>query len=440
MLSEILRKENYQTAGFVSLAVLRRAFGLSRGFQKFDDDFVLHHRPYRVASEMNAVAIPWIKEHRNQPFFAWIHYSDPHEPYITVNAQPDTELRINGSPVARICLAKQEDNTVKFIAMPGETKIDFYGLTGRANIRIYMDRLIWSPAGNGIKVGFGKEWTQYAHGAGGSGRSFDQGHGSLTVKNSNRQPVSMTLTFEGRLYPSIKKIQENYEAEVQYVDRHVGMLWNKLQELGLLDNTIVVLTADHGESLGEHSRVGHLFPLWSQIIDVPLIIYYPRLGFKGKKVEQIVDHLDIAPTILDLLRRRVPASMEGESLKRYMSWSPVDLLLAKRKHRPRALAYTFAPQGRANMYSVIEGPMKLIQQRAGGQWKWQSYNLQHDPGEAKDLFAQDPSRWNHPPASLMRSILVSYSHEAETAFSKRLGHALSEEDKEMLRSLGYVSP
>jgi membrane-anchored protein YejM (alkaline phosphatase superfamily) len=80
LLSEILRKENYQTAGFVSLAVLRRAFGLARGFQKFDDDFASHHRAYRVASEMNAAAIPWIKEHRKQPFFAWIHYSDPHEP------------------------------------------------------------------------------------------------------------------------------------------------------------------------------------------------------------------------------------------------------------------------------------------------------------------------------------------------------------------------
>jgi sulfatase-like protein len=329
---------------------------------------------------------------------------------------------------------------VKFVAAPGETKIDFYGLTPRANLRIYMDRLFWTPADDSIKVQFGKEWTRYAHGAGGSGRSFNEGHGGITVRNSGRKPLSMTIGFEGRLYPSVKKIQENYVAEVQYVDRHVGILWNKLREFGLLENTIVVLTADHGESLGEHSRIGHLFPLWGQIIDVPLIIYYPRLGFKGKKVEQIVDHLDIAPTILDLLRRKVPPSMEGESLKRYVSWAPLDMLLAKREHRPRALAYTFAPQGRANMYSVIEGPMKLIQQRTGADWKWQSYDVQHDPGESKDLFAQDPSRWNRPPGSAMRSLLNSYSHEAETAFSKRSDHVLSDEEKEMLRSLGYVSP
>ena len=218
------------------------------------------------------------------------------------------------------------------------------------------------------------------------------------------------------------------------------MLWDKLGDLGIRDRTIVVLTADHGESLGEHHRIGHLFPLWGQMMEVPLIVYYPGLGWKGRRVNRMVDHLDVAPTILDLLHKKIPAVMEGRSLKQFISWSPVDWLMAKDINRTRTFMYTFAPQGKANTYAVREGSLKLIERHAAGQWNWEEYDLQSDPLETKNLAISDPQKFNSAEAASLRKLLQAYSSEAEAAYGRRLNPALKEEDKNMLRSLGYVSP
>jgi len=438
-ISEVLAKEKYQTAAFVSLGVLKRVFGLNRGFDTYDDDFAKYHRYYRFASEMNEAAIPWITAHSRKQFFAWIHYSDPHEPYVPADSSPDTELKVNGKTLVRVCLAKQEVNQAQFEARPGETILEFRSLTN-AHPRTFFDRIELSPPDQGLQMKFGKLWGNYRPAIGEIGRSFKNPHARIVVSNPQNISVSASLTFVGRDNPSLSTIRENYTAEVRYVDRHIGILWDKLGELGIRDHTIVVLTADHGESLGEHHRIGHLFPLWSQIMEVPLIVYYPGLGWKGRRVNRMVDHLDIAPTILDLLHKNIPGVMEGRSLKQFISWSPFDWLMAKDINRTRTFMYTFAPQGKANTYAVREGSLKVIERRAAGQWNWEEYDLESDPLETKNLAASDPQKFNSAEAASLRKILQAYSSEAEMAYGRRLNPALKEEDKNMLRSLGYVSP
>jgi len=102
--------------------------------------------------------------------------------------------------------------------------------------------------------------------------------------------------------------------------------------------------------------------------------------------------------------------------------------------------YTFAPQGKANTYAVRKGSLKLIERHAAGQWNWEEYDLQSDPLETKNLAISDPQKFNSAEAASLRKILQAYSSEAESAYGRRLNPALKEEDKNMLRSLGYVSP
>jgi Sulfatase len=165
-ISEILSKEKYETAAFVSLGVLKRVFGLNRGFETYEDNFLKYHRYYRVASEMNALAIPWIEAHSRKQFFAWIHYSDPHEPYIPADAPPDTELRMKGKVLSRACLAKQEATEVQLEISPGENTFEFVSLANSHQGRSFFDHISIEAPESGLKLRFGKQWNNYQFGIG----------------------------------------------------------------------------------------------------------------------------------------------------------------------------------------------------------------------------------------------------------------------------------
>ncbi len=110
-----------------------------------------------------------------------------------------------------------------------------------------------------------------------------------------------------------------YDSEIGYVDYHLHSLFRALDKTGLRDSTLVILTADHGESLGEHDYVGHGSHLYDPILRVPLIMRYPGRISPGKVVATPVSLLDVTPTILELtgLTRRkppIPAKFAGRSL------------------------------------------------------------------------------------------------------------------------------
>src|SRR5262249_2995002 len=307
LLTDDMRKAGYETGAFVSLAILKSNFGLNHGFQTYQDDFG-RIRWYRVASEMNDSAIPWIEKQSKNHFFAWIHYSDPHEPYITVDAPPDTEVSINGDEPNRFCIAKKELNFFRFEALPGKNVIDLR--TVDSNSPHLIDRFLLKPEKD-LEIVYGDGWKERPRPNGKPEKYFDNSS-QITILNKNPKPVHVTLTLRGDIDQSIAVTRTNYRAEVQYADKYIGILWNKLQQLGLLNNTIIVITGDHGEGLGNHTRIGHLFPLYREITQVPLIIYYPHLGRSGHKVTRLVNHLDVKPTILDLVHLKSDTPMEGE--------------------------------------------------------------------------------------------------------------------------------
>ena len=104
-----------------------------------------------------------------------------------------------------------------------------------------------------------------------------------------------------------------YDGEVEYVDGCFGAMIDGLAEMGRMDDTAIILTSDHGEGMYEHRHMGHAFGHYAELSNVPLIVLHP--GFEGgAKVDTASSHLDIAPTLIDMMGVDVPDAMQGESL------------------------------------------------------------------------------------------------------------------------------
>ncbi len=446
MITDVLRKRGYHSAAFVSLGVLKSSFGLGRAFKEYEDNFdKLNGRYYKLASEMNDLALPWLEKNKDGRFFAWIHYSDPHEPYITVDAPPDTEIFANGESVGKYVLAKKEKIAVNFTAKPGENKIELLGLVPRGPKKVqiaesmrFVEPEIFVNPSDGFQLEFGPEFKDVKLSTGADARYFAQ-HATMKLNNNSGREQSVQLRFAGGVYQQRTDIvRKNYAAEVQYVDKYIGELWGRLEKLGLLKNSIVILTADHGEGLKTHGNLGHVERLYQETIRVPLIVYYPNLGKRAEVATPIVNHLDIMPTVLDLLHVKHKGTMHGLSLKRYISWSPIDWLTSREINRPRTYTATYAPEARVNSFSMVEGNMKLIHTPNKSKWQWEAYDLKQDATERNNLAAKDVKRFTSTEICRLRRTLEDFRHDAEAAHGKRANPKLDTEQQKMLRDLGYI--
>jgi arylsulfatase A-like enzyme len=111
-----------------------------------------------------------------------------------------------------------------------------------------------------------------------------------------------------------KRIIAIYDSTVSYNDKSLGKLLGVLKDKGLRDDTMIIITADHGEELWDHGRAGHGSSIRQELVAVPLVIHYPPLFGKGVVVKQGVDTLSIMPTILDAIGGTIPDTVQGESL------------------------------------------------------------------------------------------------------------------------------
>lgn len=444
LISALLAKQGYDTAAFISLGVLKSEFGLRDSFKVYEDHFDEHlGRYYKTAEEMNAVALPWLENEKNRRFFAWIHYSDPHEPYITADAPQDTEVLVNGMSAGKYCMGRKEKNELHFEAKPGKTTIVFQAIAPpgpkkiqEAESKRYLDPKVVLDSPQPLTLNFGGDW-QDIHLSNGSQVRYFEGTARVEVLNTAAQPVAATLRFTGGVWGQrLEEVRENYEAEVQFLDKRLGKLLDQIQALGLQDRTIVILTSDHGEGLKTHGYLGHVGNLHNEVIHVPLLIRYPNLGRQGSRIKQLVNHLDIMPTILDLLHARSTGPMEGASLKYYVSRSPIDLLLSRKVTRPRTFTETYEPEAPHNSFALVEGNMKLI---FTPPWKWEIYDTDQDAMEKRNIAKADGARFQSAPVMRLRNLLEEFSRESGQAHSQRKNPQLDESQREMLGVLGYVN-
>jgi len=128
-----------------------------------------------------------------------------------------------------------------------------------------------------------------------------------------------------------------YQCEIAYQDRQLGELIDTLSERDLLVETLVVITADHGELFGIEGLMGHEFSLSDDVLQVPLVLRHPSRIRAGHTVELPVSHLDIVPTVLDFVgASEAAATLEGSSLLAAENLSPERPLIAE-YFEPRTL-------------------------------------------------------------------------------------------------------
>jgi len=218
-----------------------------------------------------------------------------------------------------------------------------------------------------------------------------------------------------------------YDGEIAYVDAAFGRLIAGLEASGLLDKTLIVLTADHGESLGEHGEATHGIFVYDASLRVPLILAHPDLVPAGRTVDVPLGLVDLAPTILDLLGIPVPAGMEGVSTVPLLKGSPGSALpaLEKRDLYFECLA-GWLDRRWAPLRGVRSGPWKYIEAPQA-----ELYDLGSDPGETKNVLSAHPAESRRLGQALSR---LAGADPGAAAPSE----AMSAETRRKLRSLGYL--
>jgi tetratricopeptide (TPR) repeat protein len=174
-----------------------------------------------------------------------------------------------------------------------------------------------------------------------------------------------------------------YHGELAHVDRQLGRLFDALGSTGLTEKTLVVLTSDHGESLGEHGENTHSAFVYESTMRIPLVFSGPPELSSGQRVAAPVRSIDIAPTILDWLGLSPLEQADGTSL--------LPLLRGQRDFSRRT-AYGESIEltlrfGTSILRTVREGPWKYIHKVRPA-----LYNLEQDPGEERNRLAEEPAR------------------------------------------------
>jgi arylsulfatase A-like enzyme/Flp pilus assembly protein TadD len=309
-LAEHLKENGYTTGAFVGAYPLDSRFGLSQGFDLYDDKYSRIHQVNLSSLERNAeavveAALEWLKD-QTSPWFLWVHCWDPHSPYDP----PE----------------------------PFKTQ--------------YKDHL--------------------------------------------------------------------YEGEVAYVDLTLGKLFDYLEEAGLVNSTVIILTGDHGESLGQHGEETHGFFAYNSSIWIPLIISLPETA--PGRVDDYVSHIDIFPTVCDALGIKKPSALQGSSL--------LPALKGKRlPERPIYFEslYPYYSRGWAPLKGFISKKKKFIDSPIP-----ELYDLNQDFDELKNLAGKKEA-----------SQLGLQLHEIIAALTPPdridASQQADRETREKLASLGYVS-
>jgi len=222
-----------------------------------------------------------------------------------------------------------------------------------------------------------------------------------------------------------------YDEEIRFTDAGIGRLLDRLRELGLYDDTLIVLTADHGEEFLEHGWLGHTQNLYEAVVRVPLIIREPSLPHGPRVVAKPVSLVSLVATILEL------AGVDSLQ-RRFHEPSLVPELRGERDetHSVVFMEVDFEGYSRkktAFKKAIVLGDLKLIRDDLTG--AMEIYDLAADPQERNNLAVRHPELREKLAPLLERSIRRSGSAPVDAWDVE-----FSSEEIEDLRALGYVEP
>jgi arylsulfatase A-like enzyme/tetratricopeptide (TPR) repeat protein len=216
-----------------------------------------------------------------------------------------------------------------------------------------------------------------------------------------------------------------YDGEIAYTDHVLGTLRRQIEEMGNLDDTLVVILADHGEGLGEHGETWHTYFVYDSTVRVPLILWAPGSLPAGVVVQGQTSGIDVLPTSLSLLGIDDPAAEARDGI----DLRPMIIDPAAAGHP----AYT------ESLVPFLNFGWSELRGLRAGEWKYISaprpelYHLRDDPGETENLLGAEPRR-----AADMRATLDAMVVDDDVDAVVSGQQATDPETMERLRSLGYV--
>ncbi len=371
MLSEVFANKGFETAAIVANYNVGRSMGFQQGFDHFVEswsegwrdeagDRVFANAAGRVKAYTNArivtdQALRWLEERdRSRPFFLWVHYMDPHGPYLPPDeyrALFDDAAAAHRVPVARI--------------------------------------------------------PEYQH-----------------------------QTASGRVIDDLAHYVAQYDRLIRYFDDEFGRLLAGLDALGH-DQSLIAVTADHGESLDEHGYyLEHGFNPYQPTARVPLIVAQQNTIQGGLRVEAPIALIDLGPTLVQLAGIEPPASFEGQS---HVATVRGDRARVETRPIFMEAGYDVAASQRV----IRDGRWKLVHVRsteeriALASSEYELYDLREDPGEHANV-----AQWNP-------GVVARLKHQLEVFHARTIRdepgrevdlEALPAQDREMLEALGYLEP
>jgi arylsulfatase A-like enzyme len=173
-----------------------------------------------------------------------------------------------------------------------------------------------------------------------------------------------------------------YDSEIAFVDQQLGRLFGALQERGLADNTIVVVTSDHGELFGEHGLIDHGNSLYAPVLHVPLTVVWPAGVPAGVRVVEPISLRDVAATIMDLTGQE-GSPLPGVSLRAFwdrQAGPPVGSPILS--YAARTTNVDWYPTHRGPLRSIVEGRFLYVCNAEGSE---ELYDLEADVAETTNL-------------------------------------------------------
>jgi arylsulfatase A-like enzyme len=209
-----------------------------------------------------------------------------------------------------------------------------------------------------------------------------------------------------------------YDAEILYMDEQIGRLLKGLRSAGLYDDSWILVTADHGELLGEHGQMGHGNHLFEEVIHVPLFLKYPRGEAAPTRTDERVQLTDLLPLICRRLGLGAPEGIQGQP--------------------PPGVTHPILSESYVLPQLSPEGDWRTLRE---GDWKlhWNSfghhrlYDVAHDPRESTDLASKQPQQ-----ITAMTARLDAYLGSLPPPGAPAAAQPLDPETMKALKSLGSV--
>lgn len=181
---------------------------------------------------------------------------------------------------------------------------------------------------------------------------------------------------------TIELLRKLYLAGVRKIDDSVKELFDFLQKANVLNETVVIITSDHGDEFGEHGGLSHDGKMYSELVDVPLIIFDPSLS-KGMTCDKLVSTLDVSPTILHLFGLEPVSKFQGHSLLPIEDYPSIEVYGESiEKHGEKEKG------DEKPIYFYRERNLKIIYHEEND--VWEMYDLQSDPKERNNIINTSP--------------------------------------------------